>query len=109
MRTVLKSDERGNPLILLTESNLSEKQLLSFFEWDYTKGEGNANCNVYAQIWEDGHVTRFKHEFSSGIERFAKDFAPYLLDIVKYRRIMVGDTVWKLDYTVKPLSEDDLR
>ena len=109
MRTVLKSDKRGNPLILLTESNLSEKQLLSFYEWDYSKGEGSADCNIYAQIWEDGHVTRYKHEFSSGIERFAKDFAPYLQAIVKQRQISVGDKVWHFDLTVKLLSEDDLR
>ena len=109
MRMVLKSDERGNPLILLSESTLSEKQVLSFFEWDYSKGEGKADCNIYAQIWADGHVTRFKHEFSSGIERYAKDFAPYLLSIVKNGQIMVGDKVWKFDLTVKPLTEDDLR
>lgn len=109
MRTVLKSDERGNPLILLTESTLSEKQVLSFFEWDYSKGEGKADCNIYAQIWENGHVARFKHVFSSGIERFAKDFAPYLRGIVKNRQITVCDKVWRFDSFVKPLSEDDLR
>lgn len=109
MRTVLKSDKRGNPLILLTESTLSEKQVLSFFEWDYSKGEGKADCCIYAQIWKDARIVRFKHKFSSGLERYAKDFAPYLLGIVKYRQIIVGDTVWKLDFTVKPLSEDDLR
>lgn len=109
MRTVLKSDERGNPLILLTESTLSEKQVLSFFEWDYSKGEGKVDCCIYAQLWENGHVVRFNHKFSSGIGRCAKDFLPYLQGIVKNRQITVGDKVWHFDFTVKPLSEDDLR